>query len=180
MLWALLPFFFIALVFGFTEVERDLASVKPPATPSAWGAAAAAGQVFLSYRQAVVNYMQAPSQPFDQPLNNAALPLTSGVFNALPQTAMAVVTRGPSSNNAAGFEYTTCLWMPVPAGTVGQVVSQLGGDLTIGTVVANNQWVQIGAGGTSLPIPSPCLASLGGSVAPRVGDIISVFTVGTL
>lgn len=174
MLWALLPFFFIALIFGFTAVERDLASVKPQAAPLVLGAATSTGQEFVMYRQAIITYVQA----YPQQLNGVVpMSLPSGAANALPTTAIAVVVPNQNPPNNGKFKYMTCVWMPAPAGTVGRVVNQLGGDLTIGIVVTNNDWAQAGMGGTVLAIPPGCLASAGTASAPSPGYIISVFSV---
>lgn len=61
MVWALLPLLFLALIFGFTAIERDLASVTPPAAPfqtADTSAAAAAAQTFIVWHNAVMTYAQ--------------------------------------------------------------------------------------------------------------------------
>lgn len=60
MVWALLPLLVLALIFGVTAIERDLATKPPPAAPSQTGSVSAvvAAQTFMVWRNAVMGYAQ--------------------------------------------------------------------------------------------------------------------------
>lgn len=199
MVWALLPLLLISFIMGFTAIERDLASVNPPAAPSEVNAATAAGQEFMLYRNAVMTYVQQKElAPYNAVQNfvvsQSLLHLTQAELNALPSgaIAVAVANQTPSTSSLYGTQsvygpgYTICVWMPVPAGTVEQTVAQLGGDLTIGTVMTTSTWVQAAAGGPNGPgqkIPPLCIAyaAMDGAMpppTPQTGYMISVVGLG--
>lgn len=171
MLWALLPFLFLAVILGFTAVARDLAVVTPPAAPFQVNAVNAAAQIFIMYRDAVMAYAeQNPSITGGVAPGNPPLNLSGSAITAL-QAAHANALIG--QNDTTGHD--VCVWMQAPAGTVGQVVSQLDGDLTIGTVLAGGvSWMQVGYGGTSQSIPESC--EQGNPL--QKNDIISVVGLG--
>lgn len=189
MIWALLPLLLLALIFGFTAIERDLSTELPPAAPSQINSltAEAAAQEFMLYRGAVLAYAAAHfgtgSYP-PTPASASALGLSNAAVSALPADAFYILASPaaasnvtPSDQAVANQGYYVCVWMKVPPGTVTQAVNMLGGDLTIGTVVAKNNWLQAGAGGQVLPIPTSCLqgsTTTGSQVTPPVGDMISV------
>lgn len=205
MVWALLPLLLISFIMGFTAIERDLASVTPPSSPSEVNAVVAAGQEFMLYRNDVMTYIQqkelAPEaadntvQGFAGVVSQSLLDLPKAELNALPSGAMAVAVANqtPSTSNLYGTQsiygqgYTICVWMPVPAGTVAQTVAQLGGDLTIGTVLpGGHTWQQAAAGGPNGPIqkiPVKCIAyaAMDGAMpppTPQTGYMISVVGLG--
>ena len=183
MVWALLPLLLLTFIFGFTAIERDLAEKPVPAAPLQPSAASAAAQEFMAYRNAIISYVkQMPVQQsgVSAPLSALGLPADPLLTNAgnmlvAPiQTGASVPT---SSSIPAQTGYYICAWMKAPAGTVGQLVNQLGGDLTVGTVLANGtSWMQAGPGGQVLPIPTTCYFNpytLQMGIIPP-GDVISV------
>lgn len=190
MIWAFLPLLVFVLIFGFTGIERDQMSISPPAAPTPINLAAASqsAQEFILYRNAVTAYAASHFNTGSYPASPAspsALGLSSAVASALPADAFYILaypaksgTITPSDQASANRGYYVCVWMKVPVGTITQTVDQLGGDLTIGTVVANDNWLQAGPNGQVLPIPPTCLAgmdlSTGMPVTPPVGDMISV------
>lgn len=203
MVFALLPFLLLFFILGFTAIERDLASITPPAAPSEASPTIAAGQAFMTYRNAVMAYAEqlmaqekaTGSQQFSGVVDPNALNLPSSIINALPAGATAVVVGNISSSLSGiygtnspiyGLGYTVCVWMPVPAGTVAQTAARLGGDLTIGTVTGTSSWVQAATGGPGGPqqiIPYWCVGyqALNGAApppTPQIGDMISVVGLG--
>lgn len=198
MVFALLPFLLLFFILGFTAVERDLASITPPAAPAEASPTIAAGQVFMTYRNAVMAYaeqlMATGSQYYSGPVSVGSLNLSPALINALPAGAMAeVISNAVTSlsgingtNSMYGPGYTVCVWMPVPPGTVAQTVARLGGDLTIGTVTSAVSWVQAAPGGPGGPqqiIPYVCTQTQAANGAvppptPQAGDMISVVGLG--
>lgn len=190
MIWALLPLLLLALIFGFTAIERDLSTELPPAAPSQINSltAEAAAQEFMLYRGAVLAYAAAHfgtgSYP-SMPASASALGLSNAAVSALPADAFYILALPTITNNVAPSDeavankgYYVCTWMKVPPGTVTQAVNMLGGDLTIGTVVSSSSWLQAGPNGKLLPIPSMCFMGENPvtlmPVTPPVGDMISV------
>lgn len=205
MVWALLPLLLLAFIFGFTAIERDLATKAVPAAPSQGSVANAAAQEFMVYRNAVVNYVGQQLVPNQSGKTGGEISpamlvqyqyLSQAESDALPAGAEAVyVLNNPAESGIYGVATTAnapgffvCVWMPAPSGTVGLVMDQLfkwyGGDLTLGLVVDNNgNWRQVGAGGKTQLVPSSCIsyAAVSGKTprpTPSVGDVISVVGLG--
>lgn len=185
MMLALLPLLFIALIFGFTAIERDTASIPPPAVPSKAITTNAAGQQFMLYRDAVMAYAQQSlgTQNNSQPVLPTAL---QGAV-AAPRGAVAVIvgnmtasTLGTSS--AYGPGYIVCVWMKAPAGTAAITANQDEQDRTIGTVeVGGTTWAPAVTAGSNAPtqtIPSGCLKPGYPVTQPQQGNIISISGVG--
>lgn len=169
MLWALLPVLFLSLILGFTAIEGDMATTKPPAAPFPMNASDAAAQEFMVYRNAVMNYAEQNQDTTGPvPLSSLTAYLPTARVSALPAAAQAVITPGQGNSSYV------CVWMPVPAGAIGQVIDQTNGDLTIGTVMSSERWVQAAPGGSIQQIP----CSLAGVTPPAPGYIMSVFGLG--
>lgn len=172
MLWALLPMLFFLFIFGFTAIERDMETITPPAAPFGLNQASEAAQDFMIYRNAVINYAQQQLSTQGKilaesiPYNALASYLLPSGIRTLPTGAQAIIA--PQANGLSG--YNICIWMPAPAGTIGQAMKQSDGDLTIGTVKNNGYWFQTAPGGSLQQIP----CSLSGVNQPSSGYIISV------
>lgn len=201
MAWALLPLLFMAFIFGFTAVERDLATRQLPAVPLQTSSVTTTALEFMAYRNAVMNYAQQQNGNIGEEISLNTLVqsgyLSQAESNALPSGAEAVIVENTSpsltgiygvATTSANPGFVVCVWMPVPAGFSDQVIGKLAdwydGDLTLGLVVDNNSnWRQVGQGGKIQQIPNLCLlyASNDGRVPlpiPTAGNIISVFGVG--
>lgn len=190
MVWALLPLLFFSFILGIIAIERDLASIKPPAAPETVSADTA-GQEFMAYRNAVIAYaetkMGSDSYPYT-PVQTNSLGLSPSVLSALPADASNMIAYPvqepsaniiPSAQAAADYGYYVCVWMKVPAAEISRTVSELGGDLTIGTVLkGGDSWRQAGPQGQVLTIPDTCLSGVklntGMPNIPPEGDMISV------
>lgn len=206
MAWALLPLLFLSFILGFTAIERDFATRPQPAVPSKVNSAASLAFEFMTYRNAVMNYVQ--QQLIQNKNSNVGGEVLLGTLvqygylsqaesETIPVGSEAVVAENTSSSitgiygvattsNDPGF--VVCVWMPVPAGLSDQVINHLvdwyHGDLTLGRVVDNNSnWQQAGQGGLTQQVPAVCLlyASNDGKLPPPMpsaGDIISVVGLG--
>lgn len=190
MVWALLPLLFFSFILGIVAIERDLVSIKPPAVPQTISSDAA-GQEFMAYRNAVITYaetkMGSNSYP-NIPIPTNLLGLSPSVISALPadaSNAMAYPVSQPlgnitpSAQAAANHGYYVCVWMRVPTSEISRTVSELGGDLTIGTVLDGGaSWRQAGLQGQTLTIPATCLSgnnpNTGMPNMPPAGDMISI------
>lgn len=174
MVWALLPLLFFSFILGIIAIERDLASIKPPAAPETVSADTA-GQEFMAYRNAVIAYAEAR---FTQQFNSVPpnpIPVSDLTFQTagLPSSFLSDLSADGASNiignpepvngvsptpQMAANGYYVCVWMKVPAAEISQTVNELGGDLTIGTVLSSRTtWRQAGPHGQILPIPEVCL-----------------------
>lgn len=183
MMLALLPLLFIGLILGFTAIERDLASIPPPALPSQTGATNVIGQQFMLYHNAVMAYAQSlldTGKQYDWgPVLASALPSTitvpTGALAAIVSNN-SVISGISSTNNLYGTGYVVCVWMPAPAGTAVITAREFGQDRTIGTVAAGGTtWmpaVTSGSNSTAQSIPASCTTVL--ESVPQQGDIISV------
>lgn len=170
MVWALLPLLFLALIFGFTAIERDLASITPPAAPFQTSSAASAAQSFILWHNVAMGYAQQQilrSQSYATqhmiytgPFSGDAKDL--GNLPVIP--ALWLVGYGLTSSQAASLDNMNaearvldpsydatkllnqdyvCIWMSAPAGTAEQIISQSGHDFTFGVVTPDGQsWVQ--------------------------------------
>lgn len=188
MVWALLPLLFFSFILGIIALERDLASIKPPAAPETAGAQTVARE-FMAYRNAVIAYaetkMGSNSYP-NAPVSLADLqtvgysgPVPAGASNMItdPEVESGITPSMEASNNHG---YYVCVWMPVPQTEISQIALELGGDLTIGTVLSGGvTWQQAGPQGQALPIPITCLDGMNPMTGapdplPPPGDMISV------
>lgn len=176
MLWALLPVLFFLFILGFTAIERDMATTTPPAVPFGLNAADDAAQMFMVYRNAVMNYAQQLLSTQSQtitgsiPYNALASYLLPSGISSLPAGTQAVIVPQPSGLSG----YDICIWMPAPTGAIGQAIRKSNGDLTIGTVLNAGYWMQAAQGGVLQQIP----CSITGVTPPSSGYIISVIGLG--
>lgn len=199
MVWALLPLLFFSFILGIIAIERDLASITPPAVPQT-ASVDTAGQEFMAYRNAVIAYAEGR---FTERFNSVPpVPVSANALTfqttGLPSSFLSDLSADGASNIiaapvAANYMspspqmvndgYYVCVWMNVPAAEISRTVSELGGDLTIGTVLpGGTTWQQAGPQGQVLPIPTICLIGVNPSSNPPglnygslpVGDMISV------
>ena len=154
-----------------------MASIKPASVPEQSGFETEAGGDFITYHNAVIAYAtQSKMTGQVSPMQLSQMSLISSVeANALSVAGakaeiVSDVNNTVNLKNTVGFSSIVCVWMPVAAGSLNQLLSQLGGDRTIGTVIDSSHWQASGSGAAIQQIP--CFIQ--GMTLPSAGEIISV------
>jgi hypothetical protein len=161
-MFQLLPWLFLVFIFGFTALEGDWSrSITGPRSSIS---AEAQGQMFMTYRNMVLTYLEVnankPTSSGTIPIADLTFPL--GVVAAdLPAQITNYVVVGNGTRTVYVFE-------PAVPGIIGAFNQEFPGDVSLG----------IDTGGEFASDPAGVLSALPAAANIGNGDIISVVQIG--